>query len=220
MMRPTAPDWAPDTCPTRNNTQTRVVIAKGRCARHARLTTGIYRDSHALPEISPNDSVGTCNSVHFVSGMSGAIGIYSITTPICRVFRVGHKSGVNNCHRNNHACLAAITRRAFGRAPWQRPERRRSVMPIPVDPRPDLRADSMLWERLMSAASPELAGALHGLRCLGTRLIRTAKGYTVRPDPDALADAGWTYTEIRDTYLAPHTSELVRLMADLGRVAS
>ncbi len=95
-----------------------------------------------------------------------------------------------------------------------------TVMPIPVDPRPDLRADSMLWERLMSAASPELAGASHGLRCLGTRLIRTAKGYAVRPDPEALASVGWTYTEIRDTYLAPHTSELVRLMANLGRAAS
>lgn len=48
---------------------------------------------------------------------------------------------------------------------------------VVLDPRPDLREDSRLWEAVLSAADdPMLRGLLHGLRCAGARLERRPSG--------------------------------------------
>ena len=53
------------------------------------------------------------------------------------------------------------------------------------DPRPDLPEDGSLWSILLTIAheaSPNLYGALHGMRCIGTRLERSKQwGLTLKP---------------------------------------
>lgn len=80
------------------------------------------------------------------------------------------------------------------------------------DPRPDLAEDAELWHRLLwrsyRQAPRELHGALMGFRCEGARLERTADTLVLRPGhcPD--------YPALRARYLAPHSADLIRLLAE------
>lgn len=60
------------------------------------------------------------------------------------------------------------------------------------DPRPDLAEDSAQWDQLLRAAAkfPDLAGALHGFRCVGARIRRIATGWAV-----FRGDDGWWVDE-------------------------
>ena len=56
-----------------------------------------------------------------------------------------------------------------------------------LDPRPELYDDSELWNRLLVQSAcnmPLVNTALHGFRCLGARLRRSATGYHLTYDPD------------------------------------
>ena len=80
-----------------------------------------------------------------------------------------------------------------------------------TDPRPDLIRDSPAWGRLLTLAwrgYPDLWGPLHGLRCLGARLSKGAKGWRISSDdPD--------YAEDRAKHLMPRRAELAELLAKI-----
>lgn len=80
-----------------------------------------------------------------------------------------------------------------------------------TDPRPDLIRDSVPWARLLQLARrdcPDLWGPLHGLRCLGARLSKGAKGWRLTStDPD--------YAEDREKYLMPRAAELAELLGKI-----
>ena len=91
------------------------------------------------------------------------------------------------------------------------------------DTRPDLEAqdglESLNWGFLLAAAWPvsrELAITLHGFRCQGSRLVKTEKGYAIKPE---VGEQGWAseqeYQEARDKYLVPHREQLTRLLKNL-----
>lgn len=86
----------------------------------------------------------------------------------------------------------------------------REIMPC-ADPRPDLIRDSVTWGRLLQLARrdcPALWGPLQGLRCLGARLTKGAKGWRLTSaDPD--------YAEDREKYLMPRAAELAELLSKI-----
>jgi hypothetical protein len=103
------------------------------------------------------------------------------------------------------------------------------VSPGVKDPRPDLVDDSELWAALLELAgyrSGELFGALHGMRCMGTRIRRASKGYVyiLRPDIDPTGCLAWEteeqYKEARDKWLKPHSEILKELLTGLWRAPS
>ena len=96
------------------------------------------------------------------------------------------------------------------------------------DPRPDLSADSSLWRILLAIAheaNPNLYGALHGLRSIGTRLERNKKfGCVLVP---ILPGTGvgenitdWAsmedYRAVAQEYLRPHHDLLLGLLKKIG----
>lgn len=91
-----------------------------------------------------------------------------------------------------------------------------------ADPRPDLKADSELWVKLLESSwnpdNADLFFILHGFRCNSLRLVRGSQGYVLRPEFDE--HSGWQdeqdYRECRDKYLVPHKVELERLLRGLG----
>ncbi len=85
------------------------------------------------------------------------------------------------------------------------------------DPRPDLVADSPHWCRLLGLAYDQggddgngVFGVLHGIRCMGARLIRKGAGWVIRSDYDG-------YDDDRRNWLLPHRAPLTRLLTELGR---
>jgi hypothetical protein len=111
------------------------------------------------------------------------------------------------------------------------------------DPRPDLAEDSALWSLLLNLAretNPQLAANLHGLRCEGTRLRRSAKWglamEQILPGDEVEVDAGggegrvkikatdgitgWQnredYQAAAQEYLRPYHKELLELFRKIG----
>lgn len=90
-----------------------------------------------------------------------------------------------------------------------------------ADPRPDLKADSELWVKLLASSwnkdNADLFFTLHGFRCNSLRLVRGSESYVLRPEFDALS--GWDneqdYRACRDKYLLPHKVELEGLLRSL-----
>lgn len=92
------------------------------------------------------------------------------------------------------------------------------------DPRPDLKEDHLLWNRLLRQAkqiNEELGMILHGLRCGGTRIRKVKGWYVLRPDVDPAGKVAWEkqedYEELRDKYLMPHVNVMKELMKQLTR---
>ena len=90
------------------------------------------------------------------------------------------------------------------------------------DPRPDLISDSKLWTRLLQLAKkedPNLAGALHGMRCEGTRIKKGLRGYALRPDIEPAGNSAWIskreYDREKEKYLRPYQQEIIRLLEKL-----
>ncbi len=84
-------------------------------------------------------------------------------------------------------------------------------------PRPDLVADSPHWCRLLGLAYDQdgddgngVFGALHGIRCMGARLIRKGAGWVIRGEYDG-------YDADRRNWLLPHRAPLTQLLTELGR---
>lgn len=108
--------------------------------------------------------------------------------------------------------------------------------PLPLhDPRPDLTADSKSWTSLLHLAwyeDHDLWGALHGLRCVGGRLMRSEGRTVIAPGPVTLpvgtSDADYPtgrtradypqgmtreeYSVFRETYLMPRAATLQMLL--------
>lgn len=89
-----------------------------------------------------------------------------------------------------------------------------------LDPRPDLKKDSWLWEVLLHYVyGTELYSLLHGFRCAGTLLVMKKDGSVVmRPH---IGPDGWEsldlYTEFRGRYLVPRKEQLEKVLRDLAR---
>lgn len=93
-----------------------------------------------------------------------------------------------------------------------------------TDPRPELTRDTPRWRRLLAVAflvdgdHPEgLFGALHGLRCLGARLVAsgsTEQGCRLLP-PEGYDTRQWQAD--RQCWLLPHEEILMPLLAGLAR---
>ena len=83
-----------------------------------------------------------------------------------------------------------------------------------ADPRPDLQADSKLWESLFMVTlelfgDNRLMTILHGIRCGGTSLLLDGDRYILRPE---IGDHCWEseaeYKKIRDSWLKPNSKEV------------
>jgi len=118
--------------------------------------------------------------------------------------------------------------KVFQEALFGEPEAVEEVeMPEPLaDPRPDLKEDSALWDRFLKFANMEdenLAGTLHGFRCMGTRIKIGRNGYVLRPDVDPSGDKAWEtkeqYEEARDKWLRPHARKIAKLLQKLPKKA-
>ena len=92
------------------------------------------------------------------------------------------------------------------------------------DPRQDLAdedpEESWFWGWLLVdalAVNKELAITLHGFRCMGTRLVRTEKGFAMKPE---VSERAWLsqeeYQQARDKYLVPHQKQLVKVLRSLS----
>lgn len=97
--------------------------------------------------------------------------------------------------------------------------RMQSAGNVLADPRPDLREDSWLWERLLpwsygadGGQEESLFGALNGFRCGGARLQLDGEGVRFTRG-DWPADE---YAELRNRYLMPHAGRINSLLLDLG----
>ena len=92
------------------------------------------------------------------------------------------------------------------------------------DPRPDLSADSSLWRILLTIAheaNVNLYGALHGLRCIGTRLERSKQwGLVMKPILPGENVTDWAsmedYRAVAQEYLRPHHDLLLGLLKKIG----
>ena len=105
---------------------------------------------------------------------------------------------------------------------WDRgPEEEEAL--VFCDPRQDLAdedpEESWFWAWLLADAlgiNNDLAITLHGFRCMGTRLVRTEKGFAMKPE---VSERGWQsaeeYQAARDKYLVPHQKQLVKLLKNL-----
>lgn len=85
------------------------------------------------------------------------------------------------------------------------------MMETKTDPRPDLQADSENWTRLLlnaAALASDLAGTLHGLRCLGARIIVAQDGRW-RIAGGQIPAADW---ERHKRDLAPHAPRIEWLL--------
>jgi hypothetical protein len=92
--------------------------------------------------------------------------------------------------------------------------------PVFSDPRNDLPEDSFLWLQLLANAyriNYELFGVLHGLRCMGTRIIMGNTQYILRPTIDA--HLGYAtiqhYEKDRERWLVKWTIEIIELLKGL-----
>lgn len=94
---------------------------------------------------------------------------------------------------------------------------------IVEDPRPDLAYDSRDWKlflTMLEAVDPKAAGVLHGFRCGGLRLHRSAQGYVLRPefDPEtSIWNDEQEYMRDREQWLVPHTKTILAALNALDR---
>lgn len=105
---------------------------------------------------------------------------------------------------------------------WDRgPKEEKAI--VFCDPRRDLAEEdpdeSWYWGWLLIEAldiNEELAITLHGFRCMGTRLVRTEKGFKMQPE---VSKRAWKseeeYRQARDKYLMPYQKQLVKLLKNL-----
>ena len=100
------------------------------------------------------------------------------------------------------------------------------------DPRPDITDDHALWNDLLTRAeaidgrSPDgLFGALHGLRCLGARLVPVPTGGVrlergeIPEEAKAIEDGKIVdrgYKGLRKKWLLPHAEALMKLLSEVG----
>lgn len=98
------------------------------------------------------------------------------------------------------------------------------INPLLTDPRPDLKEDSQLWERLLALALAEdkaLAEALFAIRWGGSRLVEIKGHYAIRPQ---VGPGGWLqkkdYEEVRDIWLAPYKEQVAGLLRRLKAASS
>ena len=102
--------------------------------------------------------------------------------------------------------------------------------PYLYDPRPDLAADSRVWQALLELAflldgeAPDgLFGALHGVRCCGARLVprgedrRPGAGYRMGPG-DAYLGGAAAWAADRARWLAPSADVLTPVLRGLRAV--
>lgn len=87
-----------------------------------------------------------------------------------------------------------------------------------MDPRPDLKSDSILWKKLLSLAEGETRAVLHGFRCCGTLIVCKNGRYILRPLFHK--SRGWEskedYEKMREKYLLPRSSEIASLLSRLS----
>jgi len=99
------------------------------------------------------------------------------------------------------------------------------------DPRPDLDknyGDSVRWTILLELAhdvDPELYGRLHGFRCQGTTLKKSAKwGYILIPAIDPQGNTAWCsqkeYDGEKRKWLDPYRNELIALLGKIQKFKS
>lgn len=98
------------------------------------------------------------------------------------------------------------------------------------DPRPDLADDTQLWTQVFVLAmaldckakrkSNPLFGALHGMRCAGTRLVKSEKTGRLVFRP-LVGSGGWgseaDYKEAAAKYLRPFDRDMKQLLEQLNR---
>lgn len=99
-----------------------------------------------------------------------------------------------------------------------------------ADPRPDKKADTLLWKRLLENArqiaimenDKEFYGVIHGIRCGGATVIQT--GSVKRGDNSFRFLRGdWSeaeWEEIREKWLTPIKEQILRLftMSSMGQI--
>lgn len=121
--------------------------------------------------------------------------------------------------------MSNLARRIQQNTLWETPEitpASPEPKPAVTDPRPDLAEDSELWTQLLALAETEdrmLAGALHGFRCMGTRIKRGQKGYVLRPDVDPTGNLAWPsqeeYEGAKEEWLRPYVRKIAELLKKL-----
>lgn len=99
------------------------------------------------------------------------------------------------------------------------------------DPRPDLAEDTGLWSQVFTLAmaidvkakrrgNPLLFGALHGMRCAGTRLVQSEKSGKLVFRP-LVGPGGWPseaeYKQAAGLYLKPFDRDMKDLLEQLNR---
>lgn len=87
-----------------------------------------------------------------------------------------------------------------------------------TDPRRDLTKDSWLWEQLLLAAysldsdNPDgCFAALHGMRCMGAKLVPKDNGIGVTLLAGEMPEE--RFRELRRDYLLPHKPQALKLFA-------
>ena len=98
-----------------------------------------------------------------------------------------------------------------------------------TDPRPDLAEDTAYWTQVFVLAlaldvkakrDKALFGALHGMRCAGTRLVRSDKTGKLVFRP-LVGPGGWgseaEYREAAGRYLRPYDRDMKELLRQLNR---
>lgn len=95
------------------------------------------------------------------------------------------------------------------------------------DPRPDLKEDSRLWHKLLKLAyekNKNLAGVLHGFRCMGTRIKKVGDDWVLRPQIDLTGNLAWSseddYRENATIWLQPYRNEVIELLSQLKKDGS
>jgi len=90
------------------------------------------------------------------------------------------------------------------------------------DPRPDLKEDHVLWERLLALAAAEdedMAGVLEIFRRCGTRLVPGKSSYMYVLRPGEFGGENWRdreeYERVRDECLRPYQERITRLLKRL-----
>ncbi|MGI9862325.1 hypothetical protein SDD30_13185 [Moorella naiadis] len=91
-----------------------------------------------------------------------------------------------------------------------------------TDPRPDIKEDSVLWEKLLNlkmvALDYDVCWLLHGFRCQGTVLVKHNDTYVLRP---LVGKDGWEsaeeYKKQRDIYLVPHRDKIALALKEVAK---
>lgn len=108
----------------------------------------------------------------------------------------------------------------------EQPSEEYQLPQIWVDPRPDLKDDHPLWNRLLQLTfgitddkeSFEICGVLNGIRCGGTLLVKSKNGYKFQPliDKQMGFNCREDYDELKEKYLKPHAYQIKVLLKTLS----